>query len=42
MIVRDNCGEPIGAFSMPINLGQSVAEMEALACQRVIVEGPAC
>ena len=39
VIVRDNCGEPVGALSMPINLGQSVAEMVALACQRVIVEG---
>ncbi|XP_050289600.1 uncharacterized protein LOC126727718 [Quercus robur] len=36
VIVRDNCGEPIGALSMPINLGQSVAEMEALACQRAV------
>ena len=36
VIVRDNCGEPTGALSMPINLGQSMAEMEALACQRAV------
>ena len=36
VIVRDNCGEPIGALSMPINLGQSVAKMETLARQRAV------
>ena len=28
--------EPIGALSMPINLGQSVAKMETLARQRAV------
>ena len=36
VIVRDNRGDPIGALTMPIPFRQSVAELEALACQRVV------
>lgn len=32
----DNCGAAIGALSMPTSLGRSVAELEALACQRAV------
>ena len=36
MIVHDNCAAAIGALSMSTSLGRSVAELEALACQRAI------
>ena len=31
-----NGGAAIGALSMPISLGRSVAKLEALACQRAV------
>lgn len=36
VIMRDNRSEPIRALSMPISLGQSMVELEALAYQRAI------
>ncbi|KAK9995301.1 hypothetical protein SO802_019987 [Lithocarpus litseifolius] len=36
VIVRDSCSAPIGALSMPASLVQSVAELEASACQRAV------
>ena len=36
VIARDNRGDPIGALTMPIPFRQSVAELEALACQRAV------
>ncbi|XP_075667600.1 uncharacterized protein LOC142637194 [Castanea sativa] len=36
VIFRDNRGDPIGAMSMPVPFGQSMVEMEALACQRAV------
>ena len=36
MIACDNRGDPIGALTMPISFRQSVAELEALACQRAV------
>ena len=36
MIVRDHRGDPIGALTMPIPFRQSVAKLEALACQRAV------
>ena len=36
VVVRDNSGAVIGALSVPIFLGSSVAELEALACLRVV------
>ncbi|XP_050249952.1 uncharacterized protein LOC126697131 [Quercus robur] len=36
VIVRDNRGDPIGALTMPVPFRQSVAELEAVACQRAV------
>ena len=37
MIIRDNRGEAIGAFSIPTPLSTSIAAMEALACRRAVI-----
>ena len=36
VIVRDNKGDLIGALTMPVLFRQSVAKLEALACQRAV------
>ena len=36
VIIRDNQGDPIGALTMPVPISQSVAELEALACQQAV------
>jgi len=36
VIVHDSSGATVGALSIPISLGCSVAELEALACLRAI------
>nr|POF22460.1 hypothetical protein CFP56_49784 [Quercus suber] len=36
VIVRDNSGVAVGALSVPISLGCSMAELEALACLRTV------
>ena len=36
VIVRDNRGDPIGVVTMPVPFRQSVAKLEALACQRAV------
>ena len=36
VVVRDSSGAVIGALSVPISLGSSVAELEALACLRAV------
>lgn len=37
MVIRDSRGNAIGALLVPIPLSTSVAVMEALACQRVVL-----
>ena len=36
VIIRDNRGDPIGALTMPDPISQSMAELEALTCQRAV------
>ena len=36
VIIRDNQGDPIGALTMPVPISQSVAKLEALACQQAV------
>ena len=36
VLVRDSSGAAVGALSVPISLGCSVAELEALACLRAV------
>ena len=36
VVVHDSNGAVIGALSIPISLGSSVAELEALACLRAV------
>ena len=36
VVVCDNRGDPIGVLSMLVPLDQTVAELEALACQRAV------
>ena len=36
VVVRDSSGAVIGVLSVPISLGSSVAELEALACLRAV------